>query len=230
MTTATQNRQEGPATFETVCAALQETDRKIDRLIEESNRRQAEADRKQQEAAEQRQKEAEQRRKEEEQSRKEMDRQMKASEKRLNKQFGKLGNRFGDMVECLVLPNLRARFNDLGYAFKEAAEGQKIEDDEHGIFIEIDAYLEDNECAIAVETKVKPSQGDVDFHIKRMEKLRAYADLNAITRRYYGGMAGVVLSKEIKAYILAHGLYAIEPSGETFNITAPEGPGRARKW
>jgi hypothetical protein len=38
-----------------------------------------------------------------------------------------------------------------------------------------------------------------------------------------GAVAGVVFGDEEKDYALKKGLYVIEPSGETFNITAPAG-------
>jgi hypothetical protein len=202
--------QEEPATFEKVWAALMETRQQM----AETDRRQAEAAREIKETA-----------REFKEMTKETNRQMKATDK----QIGKLGNRLGDMVESMVIPNLVSRFNELGFTFKEAGK-KKIEDAEHGMFFEIDAYLENNDYAMVVETKVNPNQDDVDYHINRMEKIRRYADLNTIKRQYYGAIAGAVMSKEVKAYILAHGLYAIEPSGETFTITAPEGPGEPRVW
>jgi hypothetical protein len=208
--TTTKERKDEPATVVTVWAALME-----------NRQQQAETDRELKETArmiKEMSREAERREKK-------LDRRMKATDKRV----GELSNRFGDMVESMVIPNLVAKFAALGYVFLEAGE-KEIKDPEHGIYLQIDAYLENDECALAVETKVKPNEDDVDNHIKRLEKLRRYADFHAIKRPYYGGIAGAVMSREVKAYTLAHGLFAIEPSGETFIITPPEGPGAPRKW
>jgi hypothetical protein len=38
------------------------------------------------------------------------------------------------------------------------------------------------------------------------------------------------MSEEVRDFILKNGLYAIEPSGETFAITAPEGNYALQEW
>jgi hypothetical protein len=195
---STQVPAEGPATFETVWAALQETDRMIKENSREADRRREEIDRRF----------------------KATDRQMKATDKRV----GEISNRFGDMVEHMVVPNLVARFSELGYVFEDTSPNKELSDRAHGISCEVDAYLENKDCVMAVETKVKPSEKDVDDHINRLEKLRAIANYRNETKKYYGAIAGVVMSKEVKAYILSHGFFAIEPSGETFRITPPPEP------
>ena len=214
--TAAQERNDEPLTFEKVWEMLRESGREADRRLAESSR---EADRRKAEA-DQRLAEIDRRMAE---SVREADRRMAETDKII----GKLGNRFGEMVEYLVLPNLVAKFKDLGYVFEDVGPNREINDLAHGISCEVDAYLENRDCVMAVETKVKPSQRDVNDHIKRMEKLRAIANYRKDTRKYYGAMAGVMMSEEIKSYLLDRGLFAIEPSGETFTIIKPADP---REW
>jgi hypothetical protein len=76
-----------------------------------------------------------------------------------------------------------------------------------------------------VETKVKPDTGDIQDHLERMRKLRAYADLHRDTRKYLGAVAGVVVAGNVKNYALKNGFYVLEPSGETFAITEPGSQG-----
>jgi hypothetical protein len=83
---------------------------------------------------------------------------------------------------------------------------------------------------MAVEIKTKPRIGDIDEHIERMEKLRAYADLHNDTRVYRGAIAGVVFSESEKTYALKKGLYVIEPSGDTFTIIEPSGAYYPHEW
>jgi hypothetical protein len=40
----------------------------------------------------------------------------------------------------------------------------------------------------------------------------------------------MVMSDNEKAFAFKNGFYVIEPSGETFNITAPEGIYSPREW
>jgi hypothetical protein len=188
-------------TFEDVWAMFQETDRKMQ-----------ETDRIVQENARQL---------------KETDRQMKETDKRV----GEITNRFGDMVEHMVVPNLVARFQELGFTFTRAGPNVKIVDREHDIITEIDAFLENGDKVMIVEIKTKPNIEDIQDHLERMEKLRAYADLRRDTRKYLGAIAGVVVDEGVKNYALKNGFYVLEPSGETFTITEPASKGYApREW
>ena len=151
--------------------------------------------------------------------------QMKETDKRV----GELSNRFGEMVEHMVIPNLLTKFNELGFTFTKAGRS-KIADKEHNIFAEVDAFLENGEKAMVVETKTKPNTDDIDDHIERMEKLRRYADLRDDRRKYLGAIAGVVFGGGEKTYALKKGFYVIEPSGDTFNITEPTGKYYPHEW
>jgi hypothetical protein len=200
-------RKEGPATFETVWAALQETDRIV-----------KEVGRKQEETAQQM--------KETDRIVKETARQMKETDKRV----GALTNRFGEVIEYMIVPNLISKFNELGYTFTKAYRDTEIKDKKNDIFTEIDVFMENGDCVMIVETKTKPNSDDIDEHIERMEKLRVYADLHNDKRKYYGAIAGVVMGEGEKNYALKKGFYIIEPSGETFAITMPEGIYAPRAW
>jgi len=79
-----------------------------------------------------------------------------------------------------------------------------------------------------VEVKTKPTTKDVKDHVKRLEKMRVYADLHGDKRTFLGSVAGVVATANVKEYALKQGFFVIEPSGETFNITPPDG--KPREW
>ncbi|MDR2499602.1 MAG: DUF4175 domain-containing protein [Treponema sp.] len=155
----------------------------------------------------------------------ETDKQMKET----NKRMGSLTNRFGEVVEYMIIPNLLAKFEELGFTFTKANR-TKIANKTHNIFTEVDAFLENGDKVMAVEIKTKPSNDDINDHIERMEKLRVYANLHNDKRVYLGAMAGVVFNQSEKIYALKNGFYVIEPSGETFTITAPEGIYHPREW
>ena len=60
------------------------------------------------------------------------------------------------------------------------------------------------------------------------EKMRTYADLHRDNRKFLGAVAGVVIPDNIKENALNHGLFVLEPSGETFIITYPNG--KPKEW
>jgi hypothetical protein len=153
----------------------------------------------------------------------ETDRLIKENErlmKEYNKRFGDFTNRFGQVVEHMVMPNLLTKFNELNFNFTKATRSIKVNG--YPFFAEIDALLENDQTVMAVEIKTKPAIGDINDHIKRMEKLRSYAASHNDKRSYLGAIAGVVFNESEKHYALKTGFYVVEPSGETFIITAPK--------
>ena len=101
--------------FETVWAALQETDR----IVKENAQQQAE------------------RQKEIDRIIKENAREMKERDRRLDEKLGKLGDRFGEMIEHMVMPGLVKKFRELSFVFTEANPRTIIDDEENNILTEI---------------------------------------------------------------------------------------------
>jgi hypothetical protein len=228
-------------TFEKVWAAIQATNEQIKetgRIVKENAERQKETDRQMKENAEHQKetdriiketdriiKETDRIVKENAERQKETDRQMKETDKRV----GAITNRFGEMVEYMIIPNLVAKFDEMGFTFTKANRTE-ITDRKHNIITEVDAFLENGDTVMIVEIKTKPKIEDINDHIERMEKLRKYADLHDDRRKYLGAMAGVVFSESEKTYALKKGFYVIEPSGETFIITEPKGSYHPQVW
>jgi hypothetical protein len=144
------------------------------------------------------------------------------------RQIGKLSSRMGEVIEHMVAPNLREKFRELGYDFPQANPNSDVSDRKNSIFLEIDVKLENGDKAMLVEVKTKPTTEDVQDHIERLEKMRKYADLHGDKRTFLGAVAGVVMTDNVKEYILKQGFFVIEPSGETFNITPPNG--KPKEW
>jgi len=202
-----------PPCFETVWAILQEVGKKQGELAEsqkETARQMMETDREMKESAAR------------------LDRQMQETDRRLDKQLGKLGNRMGEIVEYMVAPNLREKFRELGLNFPQVNQNSDVADYDNKIFLEIDAKLENGDKVMLVEVKTKLTTKDVQDHIKRLKKMRVYADLHGEKRAFLGSVAGVVITANAKEYALGKGLYVIEPSGETFNIIPPNG--QPKEW
>jgi exonuclease VII large subunit len=209
--------QTNPPSFETVWAILQElaasqkelaaSQKETDRIFKENAERQKESA----EQLEQQMKETDKR----------LEQQMKETDSRLDKQLGRLGNRIGEIVEHLVAPDLRKKFEELGLTFPQASPNADVRDYKNNIFLEIDVLLQNGDKAMLVEVKTKLTTEDVKEHISRLEKMREYADLHSDKRTFLGAVAGVVMTPVVKEFALNRGFFVIEPSGETFNITPP---------
>lgn len=192
-------------TFETVWAALQETDR----IVREVGESQKETDR----------------------MIKETDRQMKENAiqmketdrivKEIGKRFGDFTNSFGNVVEYMIAPNLQDKFQDLGLDFQIASKDIKVRDKKNDLSFQIDVFLENGDFAMLVEVKATLTVGDINTHNERLEKMRKYADLRGDKRTFLGAVAGITIQEKVKEYALAQGFYLIEPTGEDFCIIPP---------
>ena len=150
-------------------------------------------------------------------SQKETDRQIKET----SRQVGDLNNRFGEALEYVVAPNLEKKFNYYGFEFTRTFLNAKYIDENGEMITEADITLEDGDKVMIVEVKAKPKKEDISEHVDRMEKIRSYANKKGDKRKYFGAIAGMVMNEIEKKLALKTGFYVIEPSGETFNITAP---------
>jgi hypothetical protein len=88
--------------------------------------------------------------------------------------------------------------------------------------------LENGDKAMLVEVKTKLTIERINKHIDRLEKMRKYADLHDDKRAFLGAVAGIVITDKARDYALNKGFYLIEPSGESFNITPPQG--KPKEW
>jgi len=156
----------------------------------------------------------------------ETERQMKETDKKI----GKLGDRFGEMIEHMVMPALVEKFRELGFVFTDASPRRIIDDEKNNILTEVDIILENDDKVMIIEVKSKLSSDDVTDHIKRMEIVRTRARRRNDSRIFLGAVAGMVVDKSIKKFALRKGFYVIEPSGEEFFITVPEGEYSPREW
>ena len=150
--------------------------------------------------------------------------------KETNKAIGSLGNRFGEVIEYMVEPNLLVKFQKLGFDFDKITHGTKIKDKQDKTIAEADYSIENYDKVMLVEVKIKPDIDDIEYHIRRIEKFRAYADLHNDRRIFLGAVAGTVINDNVKNHALKNGLYIIQPSGKTFVITVPEGIYSPREW
>jgi hypothetical protein len=136
------------------------------------------------------------------------------------KNIGGLNNTLGSLVERIMTPALPQKFKSLGFTFdkittvKWAAKGY--------IYAEIDGLLENGTQAMAVEVKTTLEIEDINEHLKRMERIRKYADEHGDKREFLCAMSAMIIKPKPKEYALKQGLFVIEPSGEDVKVIKPE--------
>jgi len=144
--------------------------------------------------------------------------------KKIGKQMGYLNNRFGELAEHLVAPGIARRFNELGHHFDGIAPGgYKISDSMGKIIAEVDLLLENGDCIMAVEVKVKPKLQDMEHHRKRLEILREHRSNKHDSRKIYGAIAGAIFGTAEKKEAIDAGFFVLEQSGDTMKMDIPDG-------
>jgi hypothetical protein len=149
--------------------------------------------------------------------------------KETDRKISKLGSRIGDLVEELIFPNILEKFNKLGYVFGKAAPNVRFRALDGAYAAEVDILLENGDDVLAVEVKTHLTDADVRDHVNRMEKLRRYADDHGDRRKLLGAVAGAIASEEVKAFAVKSGFFVLEQSGDTIQISVPEGF-KPREW
>jgi hypothetical protein len=188
---------------------------KVWTMFQETNKQMKETDRKIQETAEQM---------------RETDRKIQETDRLLRqnqKMMSDLGRKFGTIIEHMFIPNLKEKFNALGYYFEKSSPNVLIGSKEHNIYAEIDVFLENGDCSLAVEVKTQANINDIRDHVERMEKLRRYFDLHNDRRKLYGAVAAAIIPDNVLDFALKQGFYVIEQSGDNVSIKKPEGNPKA---
>ena len=135
-----------------------------------------------------------------------------------------------DIVRYVLLPCLTKKFREFGFDFTEYSYDIRITDKENKIHMNIDASLEGGDKEMIIEIESEPTTDDIKKHIERMEKIRTHLSRYSFRRVHLGAIMGVVFNDNEKTFALENGLYVIEPSGEEFAITVPEGEYSPREW
>jgi hypothetical protein len=150
----------------------------------------------------------------------ETERVQQETKKTLNEAIGGLSNKLGSLVEHIMTPDLPRKFKEFGFAFDRITTVKWAVDG--SLYAQIDGLLENGAEAMVVEVKTTLRRKDVDEHLDRMEKIRAYADGHNDKREFLGAVASTIIDRDTRAYALSKGLFVIEPSGEDVKITKPD--------
>jgi hypothetical protein len=190
-------------TFETVWAALMETRAQMqetDALMKESNKR--------------------------------VDERFEETAKivaELSKNIGGMQNSFGQFVETMFSANLLSKFNELGYEFtRQTCNTRYTENDEK--IAEVDVTLENGEYILLVEVKTDLRIEFVDYHLKRIGKIRKYMDGHNDARKIIGAVAGGIVPENVLLYAQNNGLFVIVQSGDSSTIANMPKGFEARIW
>ena len=148
----------------------------------------------------------------------------------LSKNLGGIGNSLGDLTEAMFINELWNKFSDIGIPVTRQSEHMKFGDRNKRVLAEVDLFIENGDCAIAVEIKTKMETEFVKDHLERIEIVRRYLDERGDKRKLLGAIAGGIVPENVMKYAHKHGLYVVVQNGESVSIAdAPKGF-KAREW
>jgi len=147
----------------------------------------------------------------------------------LSRRFGDLSNRLGDVIEGLVAPNLRQKFEKYGFNFGGSTTTYEIFEGKRTI-TEVDVLLRDGDCVMAIEVKTKPTDADVKKHLWRIEQVVKYGGAETKNKKIYGAIAAAILDDDVRDAAFDAGFYVVCQSGDTVDIVPPPEDFVARAW
>ena len=126
-----------------------------------------------------------------------------------NKRSGKFDRKFGELWELMVVPNIKEKFNELGFHFDSV--GRDLEFDKPNTngrtLAEVDILLENGDSAIVVEVKDSFKEKYLEEHLDRMKKLKTLPRF--ANKKLYGAIAAGFVKDESKQQAFEQGFYVL---------------------
>ena len=135
-----------------------------------------------------------------------------------SRKVGEITDTLGRFAEHQVRPKILELFRSRNIELEETLSNIVIQR-EGKFWMEIDLLLVNSIYSIVVEVKNTLRQGDVDYHIERLEKLQKAPNHVVKGTTMYGAVAGMIIAEEVQRYAIKKGLFVIKPKGDSVEIS-----------
>jgi len=151
----------------------------------------------------------------------------------LENSYGGISSRLGKLTELVVVPKLRHNMNEQGHNFDSAEPDALI----RGVFggrkediAQVDMFLSGPTEAMAVEIKSRLRESAVRVHLGRLKDLRDYEEEAGIKgKKLFGAVAGIAIDEFARKVAKENGLYIVEIHEEEGQLDI-EKPETCRTW
>ena len=137
-----------------------------------------------------------------------------------NKAVYALTGKWGRFVEGLIAPAAERLFKERGIVADKVF--QRVKTRRNGAEMEVDILAINGEYAVLIEAKSTLKIEDVNEHIGRLEKFKAFFPEYS-GRKVVGAVGGIVIEEDSDKYAYRNGLFVIGESGETAVILNDKG-------
>jgi hypothetical protein len=143
--------------------------------------------------------------------------------KEINKNIGGITNTMGEWVEGYFQNQVSKRFKAMGYIFTE--KGNKTFENPDGTkYAEVDNWLENSDCVMAIEVKSIATIKNIEDHIERMQKIANRLKEKGDSREVLASVAAMNFKQGVEELAKKNGMFVITQSGENLIIEeTPEG-------
>ena len=126
-----------------------------------------------------------------------------------NDRADKFAHKFGTFWELMVVPNIREKFNQLGFHFESVARNLEFDrpNTNGRTLAEVDIILENGDSAIIVEVKDSFKKKYLAEHLVRMKKLKTLPRF--ANKKLYGAIAAGFVKDESKQQAFEYGFYVL---------------------
>ena len=122
-----------------------------------------------------------------------------------------LTGKWSRFVEGLIAPAVERLFKERGIAVDKIF--QRVKTRRNGEEMEVDILAINGEYAVLIEAKSTLKIDDVNDHIERLEKFKAFFPEYS-KRKVVGAVGGIVIEEDSDKYAYRNGLFVIGESGE----------------
>jgi hypothetical protein len=155
--------------------------------------------------------------------------ELSKSVERVSNNLGGVNRSLGELIETLMAARLWEKFPE--YEFDCSFQRVRILDESKRARTEIDILLSDTDKVMAVEVKRElDNKAEVDWHLKRMEIIRAYPPLAVAGKQLFGAMAGGLVAPDVARYAYEAGFYVLELTGENVGLIPPPDGFKPGMW
>ena len=124
-------------------------------------------------------------------------------------------------METLIAARLWEKFSAYPYNLNRAYRRLPVFDDAGKTIADIDILLVDGEWVMAVEVKNDVNEGNVRYHLKRMDMIRRHPPADAKGKRLLGAIAGGVVDPAARELAHESGFFVLELKGEAVDLVQP---------
>jgi hypothetical protein len=137
--------------------------------------------------------------------------------------YGLIAYAMGEWLEEDFQKEVSKQFKSIGYIFTERGN-KTFENPDFTKYAEVDNWLENSDCVMAIEVESIATGKNIEEHIERMQKIAIRLKEKGDSREVLASVAAMGFKQGVEEFAKQNGMFVITQSGENLIIEeTPEG-------